>query len=238
MTLMERMSMSNFDITRLSLDELAESFRSLEREGANTVVHRCRILVEYERRGEGHPKMGRGLFKYFREVAAGTLSASLLEVIGGDAKMVEKMNLLPIAEQERLAAGDDFEHAEFDPATGNIVVRQTPITRIMPKVLDVAIGEKGYVPIEKQKKIVRSLVSEKAIAKVRKEQERVAPLKPSLAIDRKTFQLVVNGTIRIDIAEVFNVFKTAGWIFGRATAMRLTDAGKKALSKSEARINA
>lgn len=141
--------------SHLTLAGLHDLFQSSEIEGAQGFRVRCEILVEYDRRGEPHPRAGRSLYRYYREVASGKLSPLLVQHYSADTAVISRLMNQSIEKQDSFVRGETPIHvARFDGG-GHLRVETKPLARATPFERTLALTESGTLrPTNKQRDLL------------------------------------------------------------------------------------
>lgn len=94
------------ELARLTTDELrAELSRGLQIT-ANTLTRLAAIVAELERRGEDLSHLRFALIGHLRRIAAGQVIPELVVRFQGTPRLLQRLVLLPITDQKRLASGE------------------------------------------------------------------------------------------------------------------------------------
>lgn len=187
---------------RATSNQLYELFEASEKAGSAGFFTRCEILVEYDRRGESHPRAGRGPYKYYREVAAGKLSPLLAQHYSADYALIDRLMNQSIETQDSFVRGETPIHvAKFDSA-GNLKVETKPLARATPSERLIALTDSGALrPATKQKEIL--LERQRAGQKNRSSSMNIR-------VDTRNAELVVN-QLRVKLTEVSSALVAAGY---------------------------
>lgn len=118
---------------------------------AEGVIAASEILLELARRGERHPYMRGGLFRWYEPLANRTLSAHAAIAFGGVGTIIRKLVGMDLLQQQELANGGKVVVAEHD-ATGKIIRVEKPILQLTTRQLDLAFDNGAFVPFETQRK--------------------------------------------------------------------------------------
>lgn len=132
------------DLTKLSVPALHRLLDGLVDELADKVAHAFSVLAELDRRGERHPLMSRGIFRWFREVDTGRLHPQALLGARAVSPVVKVLMQMPLERQRAITVGDEkVSIARFD-ADNSVVIRQEPFRLLSNDDLDLAF--KGGKP--------------------------------------------------------------------------------------------
>lgn len=192
--------MNNDQYTALTLAELFNQFESLERQGADTLTARCEILIEYDRRGERHPKAGTGAYRFYKEIATGKLSALAFLCFADDMKTVRRLMNVSVKAQEAYATGATPLHiSSFDSTGKHIITTKSAVAASLAE-RHLALTETGDpMPAAKQKEILLERT---------KKAKRSGTMK--MRFDSTTDELVVN-QMRLKLTAIAAAIASAGW---------------------------
>jgi hypothetical protein len=139
----------------LSIKELYSRLASCIRAGENVLIEGSRLLAELHRRGEYHPLMRDGLFRWFKEIDEEILDASAVVKFAGQNDILKKLIRTPLSQQIKIAETGKIMVAEQDKA-GNIIEAEKPILTIPTKQLDRVFGDKGIRTVAQQTKLLKA----------------------------------------------------------------------------------
>lgn len=136
---------------------IAELYAALKKSTAATVAEfaiGAAILHELWGRGEVHPLMRQGPYRWHKEISAKRLSPMLaLTIGGGHTALVRKMFDLPLDKQDAFANGDKIIVAVHDSG-GKIIAGEQTITELDGWMYEIVFNDGMVRTFEQQKRIL------------------------------------------------------------------------------------
>ncbi|QWY83592.1 hypothetical protein [Rhizobium phage RHph_X2_26] len=149
-------------------------------DGHKSIAKACEIIVELRKRGEIVECTRTGVYRYYREIAAGQLTAAAVVAFCGMPDMLKRLAGQPAAEQDELASGKRVP-VVVGVDNGEPVVRELDVIRMSRQQRDcVFTPDAKPVPVAEQAKTVK--VREHERAKVG-ERKKLVPVKAETGSD-------------------------------------------------------
>ena len=146
--------MTNDDLKHLSLDALFEQFAITNQGTAAGIKRACAVLLEIHHRGEHHTYMRSELYKHYKAICDGRLSAEAALGLAGHDAAIEAIMGLPHSVQNRLVMKEKivplvtFSGGKFHEST-------TTLMSVSEKDLPVVFGDGGMRSHAAQREILR-----------------------------------------------------------------------------------
>ncbi len=180
----------------ISVDELNERLSKCSYNAEHNLIEASGILAELKRRGEKHPLMQRGLFKWFEQIDNGTLNPAIVIKFAGEDHVITHVAKLPITEQRTIAETGTLRIAEIDK-NGDVLAIEKPIIRMSVKTLARAFDENKIRTVEQQSKLLKKEIAEK--------KPKAGPI-----VETRNGMIVIGNTV-IDPAHFIEPLRRLGW---------------------------
>lgn len=184
--------MKKIDYSKLTIPQLTAAFDSTLREYNTRVLDSgpyllalCDMLVEFERKKLTHVAMTQGIFRRFREISSGKLSAYAAQMLTGDDFTLDRLFGMPLSTQDSIAKGDKLAVVFFDKRKNETAVAEKPIENLSKKE-KAQVLKLGHLatPAEQRKEVMKEV-----------KQVSSVPVRPApslvLGVSLKTGQLIV-----------------------------------------------
>lgn len=170
------------DLAKTTTDRLFKLLDTLTADTFTNVRLVSDVLAELKSRGETHPLMRDGVFRWYQQIASGQLDPSVVFTLAGIDSVISRLIGLPEEKQKAIAAGGTLSISERDEATGTAKTIERNILQMTVDQLDLVFEAPGKIrSIPAQEKIVM-----RGVRAVRRHYHRPVPY-----ADVKTGEIVI-----------------------------------------------
>ncbi|AGR47958.1 hypothetical protein PHIM7_244 [Sinorhizobium phage phiM7] len=188
-----------------STEQLLSKLEASIRKGVDALAEGCEIIGELEKRGEVIPLMTSGLYKWYKEINAGSLLPELVIKFAGADHILSRLVGAPKKEQLEYASTGKIKVAEMD-RKGEIREVEKPIARLNIEKLDLVL-ENG------KKKTFKQQVNHLQTAAITKPSKPITT-SPSVRADTKAGVLIIGGR-RVEPHTLFDAMAELGFTVTR-----------------------
>lgn len=192
------------NLAKASNAALVQRFHRLSNLTCTALREGCKILVELEKRGENVGPLSRGLFRYYRQIANGSLAPAAVLAFAGNTFVLPRLMALPVAEQRKYADGAPVPVVEHNQE-GKLVTVEKPLRHLVMREAELVFTDSGIRPVDAQKRLVAK--------RVKQTHRSAVPL--AIRADMATEEIVI-GQLRVKVAELYTPLKKLGFDLVRA----------------------
>lgn len=196
----------------MSVDKLLVLLTNKVNHSVTAIQDAAEILYELHTRGESHPFMREGIFKFYKEIARLELSPKAVMVFAGIPSILNQIKGLPLEQQDAIAMGETVSVVEID-AKGGLTVVEKPVLRLNQKQLERVIQNGCIVPVSEQEKKARA-----EAAKVPIKTNAVSRIK----VDKKS-KLLIFGAMKFSPEDLRDSLRELGFKLTRIDSRNRTD---------------
>lgn len=196
--------MNNVATVEINLDtaDLQELYTELNdaiAQSVHGIVRACRILGQLKQRGETHPVMYTGVFRWFEQICDGSIEPAVITKFLGDEKIISRVISLSPELQRKLVETSTVTVVEID-RKGKIVEIEKHLTRLNSNQLDQVFHDGKIRGFADQLKIVKATATPK-------------PKEPELLIkvDKAGGFLIIGGQYTITMDMFIEPFRELGY---------------------------
>lgn len=195
--------MNNLKSVELNLDtaDLQELYIELDdaiAQSVNGIVRACHVLGQLKQRGETHPVMYAGVFRWFEQVCDGSIEPTVITKFLGDEKIISRVISLSPEVQRELVETSTVTVVEVD-RKGNIVEIEKHLTRLNNNQLDQVFADGRIRSFHEQLKIVKAT------------KPKSQPPTLLVNVDEKGGFLVIGGEYTITLDMLIEPFRRLGY---------------------------
>lgn len=194
----------------LTTPALVQELETLTNVTAASIKSAATILQELKTRGETHPLMREGAFRFYQEIAANKLSAKAVLAFAGVNSILRNLIGLPMEKQDAFAKGAKLTIATHD-TTGKIKSVEKPLIQLSVRQLDLAFdGAGGVRAFNEQAQIISARTANRP-------SSRRSILPVAIRADQKTGELVC-GQLRFTPHQLTAAMQKLGFKIVRVAA--------------------
>lgn len=120
------------------------------------MIECCEALAEYKRRGELHPLMYQGFFKWFEPIAAGTINPTIVTVFSGEDHIISKFIGMPMKQQNDVINNDFKVKLVQTNNKDELVEIEKPIEKLNRRQFEQVFDDGKIRSFTQQAKIVKA----------------------------------------------------------------------------------
>lgn len=189
---------------------LIKELSKLTEGNATSIKAASEILLELKTRGETHPLMRQGVFRFYQEIADDRLSAKAVLAFAGVNSILRNLIGVPLPRQEAFAKGERIVIATHD-TTGKIKSQEKPLIQLSVRQLDLVFDAGN----------IRSFSDQSQILSARKDNTPARRSRIPVAIRAdKSRQELVCGQLRFTPHELASALQKLGFKIIRIEAAK------------------